>query len=299
MGFWVMLFLFLVVVVIFLSVVLILQAFSFFFFFLNDPAPTEIYPLPLHDALPISGPVAARIRARPPAHRFRLGRVPRAAYAARTDPDVFRDAATRARAVRGGGPPLARDHRSGGAAAHPPRREPAALFPFGTAGHPPVAGARAARAPGAGSPRRVRAARGRARRHLAHPARGGRRRARGCRGVSPDAAEPARQRREVRSPGAGRDRRPRGGRAARADLGRRRGPRHPPGRPRARLGPLLAPRARTRLGRGWDGHRARGGARAGRPAWRARLGRGPAAARRGQRREWRPVRHRVAARAAR
>src|SRR2546429_690144 len=24
------------------------------FFFLNDPAPTEIYPLPLHDALPIS-----------------------------------------------------------------------------------------------------------------------------------------------------------------------------------------------------------------------------------------------------
>src|SRR6202035_6110864 len=28
--------------------------FFFFFFFLNDPAPTEIYPLPLHDALPIS-----------------------------------------------------------------------------------------------------------------------------------------------------------------------------------------------------------------------------------------------------
>src|SRR5256885_10451852 len=27
--------------------------FSFFFFFLNDPATTEIYPLPLHDALPI------------------------------------------------------------------------------------------------------------------------------------------------------------------------------------------------------------------------------------------------------
>src|SRR3989440_255583 len=26
----------------------------FFFFFLNDPAPTEIYPLPLHAALPIS-----------------------------------------------------------------------------------------------------------------------------------------------------------------------------------------------------------------------------------------------------
>src|SRR2546422_8428960 len=27
----------------------------FFFFFLNDPAPTEIYTLSLHDALPISG----------------------------------------------------------------------------------------------------------------------------------------------------------------------------------------------------------------------------------------------------
>src|SRR5260370_41649204 len=30
-----------------------------FFFFLNDPATTEIYPLPLHDALPISGAVPA------------------------------------------------------------------------------------------------------------------------------------------------------------------------------------------------------------------------------------------------
>src|ERR1035438_8776831 len=28
--------------------------FFFFFFFFNDPAPTEIYPLSLHDALPIS-----------------------------------------------------------------------------------------------------------------------------------------------------------------------------------------------------------------------------------------------------
>src|SRR5256884_9994701 len=27
-----------------------------FFFFFNDPATTEIYPLPLHDALPISHP---------------------------------------------------------------------------------------------------------------------------------------------------------------------------------------------------------------------------------------------------
>src|SRR2546430_11703870 len=39
----------------------------FFFFFLNDPAPTEIYPLPLHDALPISPqsvPVDGPLRAR-------------------------------------------------------------------------------------------------------------------------------------------------------------------------------------------------------------------------------------------
>src|SRR5256886_5770336 len=32
----------------------LLSLFVFFFFF-NDPAPPEIYPLPLHDALPISG----------------------------------------------------------------------------------------------------------------------------------------------------------------------------------------------------------------------------------------------------
>src|ERR1043165_10274978 len=34
----------------------------FFFFFLNDTAPTEIYPLPLHDALPIS-PLDCRVSA--------------------------------------------------------------------------------------------------------------------------------------------------------------------------------------------------------------------------------------------
>src|SRR5256884_8409034 len=34
----------------------------FFFFFFNDPAPTKIYPLPLHDALPISIPVFARAK---------------------------------------------------------------------------------------------------------------------------------------------------------------------------------------------------------------------------------------------
>src|SRR5256886_11305922 len=35
----------------------------FLFFFFNDPAPPEIYTLPLHDALPIYRCVAARLRA--------------------------------------------------------------------------------------------------------------------------------------------------------------------------------------------------------------------------------------------
>src|SRR2546428_4739772 len=38
------------------------QTFTCFFFFLNDPAPTEIYPLPLHDALPIYGNDSDRYR---------------------------------------------------------------------------------------------------------------------------------------------------------------------------------------------------------------------------------------------
>src|SRR2546429_9681529 len=47
-----------------------LSTFSFFFF-LIDPAPTEIYPLPLHDALPI-GRVADQAHARLlPHHRRR------------------------------------------------------------------------------------------------------------------------------------------------------------------------------------------------------------------------------------
>src|SRR5256885_16326615 len=35
------------------------RAKNLFFFFLNDPAPTNIYPLPLHDALPISFKLAS------------------------------------------------------------------------------------------------------------------------------------------------------------------------------------------------------------------------------------------------
>src|SRR5256885_3891092 len=45
----------------------------FFFFFFNDPAPTEIYPLPLHDALPI---FARRGRSRPPHTRLPSDRPP-------------------------------------------------------------------------------------------------------------------------------------------------------------------------------------------------------------------------------
>src|SRR3989475_11571637 len=41
-------------------------SFNFFFFFFNDPATTEISPLPLHDALPISRRVAGRGDRRPP-----------------------------------------------------------------------------------------------------------------------------------------------------------------------------------------------------------------------------------------
>src|SRR2546429_4043655 len=43
----------------------------YFFFFFNDTAPTEIYPLPLHDALPISGCPAGRGRPRPSCRRTR------------------------------------------------------------------------------------------------------------------------------------------------------------------------------------------------------------------------------------
>src|SRR2546422_9919848 len=37
--------------------ILLLLPLSFLFFFFNDTAPTEIYPLSLHDALPISFPL--------------------------------------------------------------------------------------------------------------------------------------------------------------------------------------------------------------------------------------------------
>src|ERR1039457_7375296 len=44
---------------------------SCLFFFFNDTAPTEIYPLPLHDALPIFGSILPLfLRRQPPFQRF-------------------------------------------------------------------------------------------------------------------------------------------------------------------------------------------------------------------------------------
>src|SRR5436190_8882742 len=43
-----------------------------FFFFFNATAPTEIYPLSLHDALPISGPTAGWFTARSGARWLRV-----------------------------------------------------------------------------------------------------------------------------------------------------------------------------------------------------------------------------------
>src|SRR5256885_6510305 len=42
------------------SILLTQMRYFFFFFFLNDTAPTEIYPLPLHDAFPILGRAIVR-----------------------------------------------------------------------------------------------------------------------------------------------------------------------------------------------------------------------------------------------
>src|SRR3989454_7446747 len=60
-----------------LSLLLIRRAVHFSFFFLNDPAPPEISPLPLPDALPI--PPARRTRPAPrrtPSVTPRIGREP-------------------------------------------------------------------------------------------------------------------------------------------------------------------------------------------------------------------------------
>src|SRR6202790_972117 len=52
-----------------------------YFFFLNDPAPTEIYPLSLHDPLPISYEAASRTR------ELRSGPSRSSASTARSDRD--------------------------------------------------------------------------------------------------------------------------------------------------------------------------------------------------------------------
>src|SRR2546425_831894 len=79
----------------FLSFLCLSCSYSFFFFF-NDPAPTEISPLPLHDALPIPA------RGRPRDERPPAARIPRSRSVDRGSVDRGSNPA-RVRARRGGG----------------------------------------------------------------------------------------------------------------------------------------------------------------------------------------------------
>src|SRR2546425_4345136 len=122
----------------------LLQLSNFFFFFFNDPAPPEIYTLPLHDALPISpralhaqARAPADARAAPPRARRRGGR---ARHRLRRPPPR-----APGRAHRGGDPhrlPRAR----GGPRHRPPRS--AARLPAERRRRAAVRGPRAARAVG-------------------------------------------------------------------------------------------------------------------------------------------------------
>src|SRR5256886_2342661 len=89
-----------------------LLLYYYFFFFLNDPAPTEIYPLPLHDALPISGDpdrAAGGVRALPRAGACRAAAAgARQVRAAGPEPERRRP---RARVAWPAGPPLRRRRR--------------------------------------------------------------------------------------------------------------------------------------------------------------------------------------------
>src|SRR2546423_3049929 len=93
-----------------------------FFFFLNDPPTTEIYPLPLHDALPIYPPLATPDAGRPLSVR---------ALARRGEPGepalerADRLAPRHARRDRDGqGHAAAGLHQGGGAEHAPPRPTP-------------------------------------------------------------------------------------------------------------------------------------------------------------------------------
>src|ERR1035437_7453652 len=84
--------------------------FFFLFFFFNDTAPTEIYPLSLHDALPISSDRAAH----PVCRRFRRAPAPPwRAPRSRLDPGCRGESESAPRHVR--------RRAWGGAAAPPPR----------------------------------------------------------------------------------------------------------------------------------------------------------------------------------
>src|SRR4029077_162973 len=144
---------------------------------------------------------APRKRTVTAAHRLRVGRFARAAHAARANPHVFRDAAAGSSALGARANALARNHRPGGPSPHAPRREPAALLAFGTAGHtalPRPDGARPARAPDG---RSVHSARRDARSHSRDGAPRRARRSRRCGRTPPDASQLARQRGEVRAAG--------------------------------------------------------------------------------------------------
>src|SRR2546427_9972818 len=76
------------------SVLLSFPPYSFFFF-LNDPAPTEFSPLPLHDALPIKFPRPARLQGIRGASRAPRSELMRARGAAGRVGDVGRGSRSR------------------------------------------------------------------------------------------------------------------------------------------------------------------------------------------------------------
>src|SRR2546427_8180339 len=76
------------------SVLLSFPPYSFFFF-LNDPAPTEFSPLPLHDALPIKFPRPARLQRIRGASRAPRSELMRARGAAGRVGDVGRGSRSR------------------------------------------------------------------------------------------------------------------------------------------------------------------------------------------------------------
>src|SRR6267378_5789337 len=98
-----------------------------FLFFFNDPAPTEIYTLSLHDALPIPRPGSPGSRAPPRSRSSRFPRCPRGEFS-----ESFRTCDLSPRA--GSGPHgSAAPWNARCAGPHRPARTPARFFPGGGA----------------------------------------------------------------------------------------------------------------------------------------------------------------------